>query len=257
MTALAEWERVDVRVWANAWGVPGLEAHTELSSTNDHLTALAALGAPDHLVVIAEEQTAGRGRRGAEWFSPAETGLWLSFLTATDAESVPVLPLLAGIAAARAIETVSGVDVRIKWPNDVFVDGRKVGGVLCESARDRVVIGIGLNVRTPPGGFPDEIADRAGALDSLARGTREVSRADLAGALVGQLLEVTGAARPSLDPALLAELKVRDVLAGTEVLTEQAGRGTAAGITPEGALLLERADGSRVTVVAGSVRSIL
>jgi len=256
MTECAEWEHIDVRVWADAWGIPELQAHSDLSSTNDHLRAAAVRGAPDHVVVIAEEQTAGRGRRGADWFSPAGTGLWLSFLAATGAGRAPVLPLLAGLAAARAIEAVARVDACIKWPNDVLVDGLKVGGVLCESAGDRVVIGIGLNVTTPPGGFPKEIAGRAGALSSLARGTVGVSRADLAGALVRQLIDVTTEAGPSLSATLLAELGARDALAGTEVRTDQAGRGTAVGITPDGALLLERDDGSRVTVVAGSVRSI-
>ena len=123
---LDEWEGVAPRVWADSWGVRWVEVHDTVGSTNRLLAEMAEAGAADTTVVIAEEQSGGRGRHGAEWFSPAGTGLWLSYLAAPPG-SAALLPLLAGLAGARAIEACVAVGVGIKWPNDLVIDGMKVG----------------------------------------------------------------------------------------------------------------------------------
>ena len=253
MTLLTHWEGEPVRVWSRLWGVPVFEAHDVLGSTNDRARELAVDGAPPFTVVVAEQQTAGRGRAGAGWHSPAGGGLWLSTLLPLG-DAVPLhLPLLVGLAAARAAEAACpGLRVGLKWPNDLEVEGRKAGGILCERGDGVVVAGIGLNVRQRPADFPEELADRAISLETALGG--KVSRGALAGALLAELARTSAAPTSRLTDDGLAELAGRDVLRGRRVATQQAGEGTARGIDGDGALLLERPDGARVRVLAGSVR---
>jgi BirA family biotin operon repressor/biotin-[acetyl-CoA-carboxylase] ligase len=166
------------------------------------------------------------------------------------------LPLLVGLAAAQAIDGLEcpgrAVRVGIEWPNDLVMGSRKLGGILCEGVGDAAVAGIGINVRTPQGGFPQELAQRATSLEE--QGAKMPSHNRLAGLIVVALERLV--ARPSarLEPEVLAELSARDALADRPVLSEEHGPGTARGIEPDGALVLERPDGSRVRVLAGSVR---
>jgi BirA family biotin operon repressor/biotin-[acetyl-CoA-carboxylase] ligase len=125
------------------------------ASTNADVAAAAALGAAEGLVIIAEEQRAGRGRLDRRWESPARTGLLVSVLLRPDvpASALPLLPLLVGLAAVESVRAVAGVPVGLKWPNDVLAGGRKLGGVLAErlggvGSASGVVVGIGLNVST-------------------------------------------------------------------------------------------------------------
>jgi len=247
------WEGEPVRVWATLWSVPLLEVHDVLGSTNDRARELAAAGAPPRSVVLAERQTAGRGRSGTPWHSPAGAGLWLSALLPL-AGAVPThLPLLVGLAAAHAAEAVCpGLEVGIKWPNDVEVGGKKAGGILCEAGEGAVIAGIGLNVRQRPGEFPEELADRAVSLE--AAWGRPVPRGRLVGALLAELARRCVPPIPALTADGHLELVRRDVLRDRRVATQQAGEGVARGIDVDGALLLERPDGERVRVVAGSVR---
>ena len=165
-----------------------LEAHDELGSTNDRLKEILGQGADHFSVVIAESQSAGRGRQGEVWHSPPGSGLWMSVLVPASRASVTSLPLIVGLAAARAVERVApGIEAGIEWPNDVMVGGKKVAGVLCEAASgssagsgEGVVAGIGINVRTPAGGFALDIVSRATSLETDV--VAPVSRAALAGA---------------------------------------------------------------------------
>ena len=263
MSRLTHWEGEPVSVWTALWGVPVLEAHDELGSTNDRLKKIAEQGAGHFSVVISESQSAGRGRRGTAWHSPARSGLWMSVLLQAPSPSVVYLPLIVGLATARAVEQVAAViEAGIEWPNDVTIGGKKVAGVLCEAisgssaaSGDVVVAGIGVNVRTPLGGFAPDIRTRAVSLEQSVEAP--VSRAALSGAILGELMRVTGSEDPqglTLSDQVLAALNRRDVFSNQRVRTEQEGPGIARGIVKSGALLLERDDGSRVGVVAGSVR---
>jgi BirA family transcriptional regulator, biotin operon repressor / biotin---[acetyl-CoA-carboxylase] ligase len=121
------------------------------SSTNADVLAAAAGGAAEGLVVVAEQQVAGRGRLSRAWESPARAGLLVSVLLrpSLPPTALPLLPLLAGLALADAVEAVADVPVGLKWPNDLLVDGRKLGGILVERAPDgAVVVGFGINVST-------------------------------------------------------------------------------------------------------------
>ncbi|HUF75166.1 MAG TPA: biotin--[acetyl-CoA-carboxylase] ligase [Longimicrobiales bacterium] len=248
------WEGEPVECWREAWGVPLVEAWASIGSTNDRALELAAAGAGPFTVVVADEQTRGRGRRGASWHSPSGSGLWMSMVLPP--RPAPAwLPLLVGLAVAEAIEGATGaVGVGIKWPNDLVLGAGKVGGILCESAGGAAVAGVGINVRAPREGFPEGIRTTATALD--VEGAKSLSISRLAGMIIDgveQRLDVDAA---SLDLATLRRLAARDVLAGRRIRTEEAGEGTARGIGPEGALLLERPDGSRVNVSSGSVRVV-
>lgn len=258
MALLAHWEGEPVQVWARLWGAPLVEVHDELGSTNDRARVLVREGAAPFTVVLAQAQTRGRGRTGSPWHSPAGAGLWMSALLPMYGRVPAHLPLLVGLAAARAAESVcAGVRVGLKWPNDLEVRGRKAGGVLCEQGHGPVVAGVGLNVSQTAEDFPREVAGRAVSLEMVA-GTR-ISMGALATSLLRELRRLgleTGAAGGdgSLPADLRAELAARDVLRGRRVLSQQAGNGVARGIDGDGALLVEQDGGRRVRVVAGSVR---
>lgn len=135
-------------------------------STNARARALAEAGAPHGTVVSAAEQTAGRGRHGRSWIAPAGKALLCSAIVRPlDRDRRELLPLVAPLAVCEAAETLSPVECRVKWPNDVLVGERKVAGVLIEARPDQwAVIGIGLNLTIEPGEFPPELRESAASL---------------------------------------------------------------------------------------------
>lgn len=251
---LAHWEGEPVRVLEALWGIPRFEAWEVLDSTNDRLAALARGGALPFTAVVAERQRAGRGRSGRRWASPAGMGLWMSvLLPAGDGESRLLIPLLVGLAASRALEsTATGVRPRVKWPNDLLLEDRKVCGILCESTAGGVVAGIGVNVDQEPSDFPAGLAATAVSL-RRASGTR-VSRRRLAGALLGELRTMFARPVRRLSGALAGEFRARDALVGRRVRVEPGPSGRARGVDAAGALLVEDDDGRTHRVHAGTVR---
>ncbi len=252
------WEGAAVSSWRARWGVPELEVHESVGSTSDRLRVLAAGGAEPWTVVLAEEQTRGRGRSGDVWHSPPGAGLWLSTLVPVEPAPAPCLPLLVGLAAAGALEEAAGVEVGIKWPNDLVAAtasprAGKLGGILCEGGGRLVLVGVGINARTPEEGFPPELAGVATSVEEMAG--RSVDRGRLATELLARLrgLEDRSAGMDRLTAPEREELARRDVLAGRRVVSA-AGEGTARGVDERGALRVERDDGEVVGVVAGSVR---
>ena len=143
-----------------------------LTSTNTVLKSLAAEDAPAGIAVLAVEQTAGRGRLGRSFWSPYASGLYLSLLLRPDLgpADAPRLTSCAAVAVAEAVGELSGRDTGIKWVNDVYMNGKKICGILTEAGLDLessrvnyVIVGIGINLRSPEGGFPEEIRQVAGA----------------------------------------------------------------------------------------------
>lgn len=244
-----EWGGLSLAALAALWEAPLVEAYDRIGSTSERALELARAGALPGTVVVANQQTAGRGRRGATWESPARSGLWMSVLLSRRHYSIH-LPLLVGLACAEGIEAyVPRVHVDIKWPNDLLVGRLKLGGVLCESEGESVVVGIGINVRTPLGGFSDALAGVATSLEMV--NGKELSRTELGAHILDRLRQVLRREAPFR--AAFAELERRDALAGHRVRTEHQGVGLAVGIDPSGALVLERRDGTRVQVTSGSV----
>ena len=136
----------------------------ETDSTNRVAKELARQGAKHGTAVLARRQSAGRGRMERSFFSP-EGGLVLSVILRPDVppEDLPLMTPMAATAVWKAVESLTGIRLGIKWVNDLYLEGKKVCGILCEGAGDAVVVGIGLNLQEPEGGFPPEI--NAGALN--------------------------------------------------------------------------------------------
>lgn len=256
---LREWRDRPVDAWRDRWGVPELHVFGAVGSTNDVARERARKGAPEGTVVLADAQTRGRGRRGRSWHAAPGRSLILSMVLrprAVDAESV--LSLRLGLAAARAIEMVAPLAVGVKWPNDLVVDGRKVGGMLCEGVVEGgrvafVVAGTGINVRQADDEWPEPLAGRASSLS--ARAGRPIDRAVLAGRVIGEWLQAIARPADRLAPDELAELGRRDVLRGRAVTVDGRPAGVVRGVEPDGALRLDE-DGTPRTVVAGTIRAV-
>jgi BirA family biotin operon repressor/biotin-[acetyl-CoA-carboxylase] ligase len=208
------------------------------TSTNDRARALAEGGAPHGTLVTTAAQSAGRGRQGRTWSAPPGQALLLSLVLH---DPPPLLPL----AAALAVAEVAGPNTRIKWPNDVLLDGRKVAGILAEARTHEgwAVLGIGLNVALRVEELPPALHATAGTLGLQA--------ADLEPTLERLLAALERVLR-SAETALLAAYRERDALRGRQVRWA-GGHGRAVGIDAAGRLVVERADGGRTALSAGEV----
>ncbi len=151
-----------------------LDVHTSIDSTNAYAKTLAEQGHAEDTIVVAAEQTKGRGRRGRDFYSPSQTGVYLSFLLRPkhcSSEDAAHITTMAAVAVAEAITEVSGERTDIKWVNDIYMNGKKVCGILTEAAFnledttiDYAILGIGINLYAPESGFPTEIKDIAGCV---------------------------------------------------------------------------------------------
>jgi BirA family biotin operon repressor/biotin-[acetyl-CoA-carboxylase] ligase len=207
-------------------------------STNERARALAAAGAPHGTLVTAAEQTAGRGRQGRTWSAPAGRALLASLVLRI--ERPAIVPLAAAVAVAEAV----GESTRIKWPNDVLVDGRKVAGILVEGRPQEgwAVLGIGLNVALRPEDFPPELRESGGTLG--------LDPADLEPTLA-RVLRALERWLSADQPAVLTAWRERDALEGRQVSWSD-GAGRAVGIDDAGRLLVGTPSGT-VALDAGEV----
>jgi BirA family biotin operon repressor/biotin-[acetyl-CoA-carboxylase] ligase len=226
-----------------------------VTSTNAVAKELADAGEPEGTVVLADEQTGGRGRSGRAWFSPARLGVWASIVVrpSLEARRLAGLGIATAVAVADALGRAYGFDARVKWPNDILAGGRKLGGILVEAGQvagdlvESAVVGVGLNVAIAPGGFPEELRPVATSLSTVAG--RSVDRLEA----LRLVLEAFDAAYDHYASQGAASARARwrelSTLLGRAVEIETAG-GTAAGmvidLSPEGALVIERADGREV-----------
>jgi BirA family transcriptional regulator, biotin operon repressor / biotin---[acetyl-CoA-carboxylase] ligase len=262
---VSQWQPLDsARLTAELPGITGpwtaIEVVRQTGSTNTDLLARAASGAAEGLVLAAETQDAGRGRLGRSWVTPPGTALAFSVLlrpSAVPAARRGWLPLIAGISAAAATRAVSGVDARLKWPNDVLIGDRKLAGILAEATGDAVVIGIGMNVLTSPGDLP---AGPGGLRPtSLLASGAPVPREAVLTEILRALGERYARFRANPDPGrsgLLAEYRDLSATIGQDVRVELPGTailaGQATGIDGDGRLLVT-ADGKEHAIAAGDV----
>lgn len=236
--------------------------YASIDSTNTQCKRLAMDGVADGTVVVAEEQTAGRGRKGRSFQSPQGLGLYLSILWRPQCEPEKLLPLtsLAAVAVCRAIERVTGEQADIKWPNDLLLRDKKIAGILTEMALegesgqiDYVVLGIGINVHHAPGDFTEDVAAMASSLDAVIG--RAVSRPQLAAALIEELdvlrYEVMG--RPEM---YLDEYRQRCVTVGRTVQLlrgEERLAAQAIDVDEQFGLIVRHEDGAQETIRSGEV----
>ncbi|HSD24083.1 MAG TPA: biotin--[acetyl-CoA-carboxylase] ligase [Solirubrobacterales bacterium] len=225
-------------------------------STNERAKDLALAGAPGGLVITAAEQTAGRGRRGNEWFAPAGSCLLYSaLLRPFAADDAPPLPLAVPVAVCEAAESVAPVRCQVKWPNDVWIDERKVAGVLVEARPDEgwAVIGVGVNVAIPQDDFPADLREAAvSLLPTEAEGGLPPGGAAGVRRALTALNESLGRWSSASGDEVLAAFRARDALAGKRISWGD-GEGTAAEIDERGHLVVEKDDGERVALGAGEV----
>jgi BirA family biotin operon repressor/biotin-[acetyl-CoA-carboxylase] ligase len=216
-------------------GRPRLHMRTT-TSTNERARELASAGAPHGTLVTAGLQTAGRGRQGRTWVAPAGSSLLLSLILR---ETDPLLSLRAGLAVAD----LAGAGARVKWPNDVLLDGRKVAGVLVEARPQEgwAVLGIGVNAALDVGDLPPELRETAG---TLGRTDLEAALRELLGHLTERLAEPAG--------ETLRALAGRDALLDRPIAWA-GGEGTGAGIDERGCLRVRLASGAETALDAGEI----
>lgn len=229
-----------------------------IDSTNTYAKSLVSSGAEEGTVVIAEKQTAGRGRMNREWHS--ERGLNLTFSVVlrpdTGPETMGLLPLAAGVAVAEAIEGITGRRPSCKWPNDILIDGRKCCGILSESLTDRqgrpgVIVGIGVNVNQE--NFPDAIGHTATSL-LLCTG-RSIRRSQLIAAILDRLEDIYAIFRRGTTDRIIERWLAYATMIGELVTVGTPGgsvTGRAEGLSPDGGLIIAAGE-TRMIVHAGDV----
>lgn len=229
-----------------------------LESTNSYLFELAKNGEADKTVIIARSQRSGRGRQGKSFFSPDGTGLYMSVLLrkAISLDRLNYLTPMIAVAVAHSIERISKKTCGIKWVNDIYIGNKKVAGILVETKcdfekaeLDYAVIGIGVNIVEPKGGFPCDIAERAGAILGEAN---EHTITLLAQEI---LLDLDAVLNPYQPDRFMTEYKARSILDGRQItLATPSGEmeATAIGIDDDGCLVIETSSG-RQAISSGDV----
>jgi BirA family biotin operon repressor/biotin-[acetyl-CoA-carboxylase] ligase len=237
--------------------------HHSIDSTNNEAKRIIAASAdsvPYGTVIIAEEQTAGRGRRGREFASPASGSVYMSFILApAEQAGAPfIITIMAAVAVCEAIEEISGQIPRIKWVNDIFIDRKKICGILTEAVSDvesgsieSIVLGIGVNINVPQSMFPKELRDIAGSLQ-LDPGERNRFTA----ALVRRVQAGYERLQAGISP--IEDYRSRSLAIGRKITVSGAKSGeskeaTAKDILEDGSLLIEYKDGSKEALRSGEV----
>lgn len=236
-----------------------LDVRKSVTSTNTLAKEMAVSGASEGTVIIATEQTAGRGRMGRSFYSPDSTGLYLSVILRPklDLNDSLLITTSAAVAVAKAIETVTGDEVQIKWVNDLFMKGKKVCGILTEASLnfengglEFAIVGIGINVSTKD--FPDEIKDIAGSIFTDKPGNKPITSI-----LAAEVLNNLSASMDKLtDHEYLAEYKRRSFLIGNDLTVHKGNEirpAKALDIDDRARLIVEYPDGTREALSSGEV----
>lgn len=236
-----------------AWDGP-VVYRGSVGSTMDLARELARAGCPQHTLIVADAQTAGRGRQGRSWTAPAGLALALSIVLRPLPAGFERIPFACAVATAEAAEGQGARRCGIKWPNDVVVGDRKIAGAIVESriGEGWAVAGIGLNANVPPDRFPPGIRRTATSLSQVCG--HGVDRRSVLASLLDRLAHWLG----RLDPghALLEEVRSRDSLSGRDIAWEEGGRlrrGTALGIADSGGLRIVESDGPERELRSGEV----
>lgn len=236
-----------------------VEVYRSVDSTNTVLRGLAAEGAPEGTAVLSGAQTAGRGRFGRSFFSPSDSGVYLSLLLRPDlaADRSVLITTAAAVSVCEAVSAVAGLEPAIKWVNDILVDGKKVCGILTEASfgmetgrLDYAIVGIGINVYAPDGGFPPELREIAGSLFPQRR-------AELRNQLAAEVLNRFSHHYKTLEqPDFIEEYRRRSAVIGRRVTVLSGGKSepaAAIGIDDECRLLVRYDDGRQQALSSGEI----
>jgi BirA family biotin operon repressor/biotin-[acetyl-CoA-carboxylase] ligase len=236
------------------------ELWAEIDSTNTRAAALAAAGCDEGVMVIARQQTAGRGRLGRAWVSPPDAGISFSVVLRPKIElaRLPLITLATGWAVAQAIEASCGVRPGLKWVNDLTLSGKKLGGILAEMPGSALVIGVGINIRLNADELPDELKEKVEWLERAVGGPVDPN-----------LIVVELAQRLEQAYELLKQGQTEKILQGWRSYSVTLGQtvettggaasapekisGRAVDIADSGALIVEKENGERVEIVAGEI----
>lgn len=233
-----------------------------VSSTNTVAKEKAAQGYSEGMVIIADQQTAGKGRLGRSWESPPGTGIWLSIVLRPEISppEAPFITILAALAVARALEKTVGITPGIKWPNDIVLEKAKVCGILTEMSAEMerinyIIVGIGINVNQDIFDFPEEIRDKATSVKTVVGHT--VDRK----AIVMKVLEYFekfyfSALQEGSKKKLVEEYRQYSLTLGSQVKVicqNQTITGKALDITEKGELIVQTENGEKITVFSGEV----
>lgn len=245
-------------------GCMGRELHilSTTPSTQEDARRLAEEGAPEGTVVLAEEQTGGRGRMGKSFFSPYGKGVWMSIILrpSQPLHLVQQLTLLCGVAVQRGIRNTTGLAAGIKWPNDLLINDKKICGILLESKAedDRVsycIAGLGISANISKESYPEELQPIATSLKEESG--RAVDRNDLILSVLHELEELYKIYNRDGFQPIASLWEASSITLNREVSVQSpAGvtTGKAVGLHPSGALLIEKSDGSHYPVFSGDIR---
>jgi BirA family biotin operon repressor/biotin-[acetyl-CoA-carboxylase] ligase len=226
----------------------------QIDSTNKEAKRMLSNGFSKEALLVAAEQTAGRGRLGRSFYSPADTGVYMTVLLHPSAEISTVLNITsaAALAVCLAIEELTDLLPGIKWVNDIYLNRKKVGGILTEAVTDvesgtvqSVLVGIGINVSTTQ--FPKEIQDRAASIG------RPLSRQVLAASICDHLYKMS---KNLSDPSIMEQYRARSIMIGQEVdfyIGDEKTSGTVLSIDEQGGLVVETQNGDCKTLRTGEV----
>lgn len=237
-----------------------IDVRESVTSTNTVLKELAEKGGREGMVVIAQRQVGGKGRMGRSFYSPKGSGLYMSILLRPSlaAEESLAITTAAAVAVAEAVDRLTGQRAQIKWVNDVYLYGKKVCGILTEASLDfesgglnYAVLGIGVNVQEPPGGFPAELAELVGAI--FPEGAPDGARSRLAAEILNRFF---ASYRQLPRRGFMEQYRSRLLLLGMEIGFQQGGsqwEGTVLGVDDEARLLVRLSDGQEKAFGAGEV----
>lgn len=234
--------------------LPKIDLFECVNSTNTLMKEIARDGAAEFSVIIAEQQSDGRGRRGRTFHSPKGSGVYMSILLRPPKLSNPLyITTYAAVCCVRVFEKLLSKKVYIKWVNDIYIDGRKVCGILTESSLGEngyVVLGIGVNVTVPNGGFPDDIKDKAGALFEKEK---EHMREEVAAQLINEFIAVYTKCEKE---EILREYRQKSLVTGKRIDIIENGtveQANAIEIDNEFALIVKKDNGKLYTLNSGDV----
>ncbi|CAN5493541.1 hypothetical protein BH10CYA1_BH10CYA1_24350 [soil metagenome] len=236
------------------------ELWESINSTNTRAIEVAAQGGAHGTLIIARQQSAGRGRLGRQWVSPSDSGIYSSFLLRPEAQSIPnlsTITLAVGVAVSKAIRKSVGIEVGLKWVNDLVVDGRKLGGILCEMTSNQsgkaLIIGIGINVRFEENQLPDDLKEKMIWLERITK--QPVDPNSVIAEIANQLEEVYGLLLNGQSNKVLDEWRTGSITLGRRIIAtsgERTVEGDAIDIAPSGALIVDTGS-EKIELHAGEI----